>query len=127
VSQPHIIDTLFNASENTDKEKYKKIIKKLPTNNSVENRRKDKDNQTINVSKSPRIYFHKTNAFKYNSKMKEKRIFYKKYINTSLNKNFNYQNDSIFKADSFDINLQEKSQEKKVNLNLKGYIEYKKK
>ena len=125
VSQPHIIDTLFNANKNTDKEKYKKIIKKFAINNSIEKRRKD--NQTINVSKSPRIYFHKTNAFKHNSKMKEKRIFYKKYINTSLNKNFNYQNDSIFKADSFEINLRERSQEKKVYLNLKDYQEYKKK
>ena len=124
VSQPHILDTLFSVNKNIDKEKYKKIIKKLDTNNSVEKRRKDF--QTINASKSPRIYFHKSKAFKYNSKMKEKRIFYKKYINTSMNKNFNNQNDIILK-DSFEINLQEKSKEKKVNLNFNGYQEYKKK
>ena len=124
VSQPHILDTLFSVNKNIDKEKYKKIIKKLDTNNSVEKRRKDF--QTINASKSPRIYFHKSKAFKYNSKMKEKRIFYKKYINTSMNKNFNNQNDIILK-DSFEIKKKKKSKEKKVNLNFNGYQEYKKK
>ena len=39
---------------------------------------------------------------------------------------FYSQNDSIFKADSFNTNLKQQSQEKRMNLNLKGYNEYKK-
>ena len=39
---------------------------------------------------------------------------------------FNKKNDSIFKADSFNRDLKEQCQEKKINLNLKGDKEYKK-
>ena len=126
VNQPHILDSLFTENKNIVKEKYKKILKNIDTSISIEKRRKE--NETINVSQSPGINYYKANAFKYNPKMRDKRIFYKKYINTSMNQNQIYnQNDSTFRADSINLNLKEKSQEKNMNLNLKGYNEYKKK
>ena len=126
VNQPHILDSLFTENKNIEKEKYKKILKNIDTSISIEKRRKE--NETINVSQSPGINYYKANAFKYNPKMRDKRIFYKKYINTSMNQNQIYnQNDSTFRADSINLNLKEKSQEKNMNLNLKGYNEYKKK
>jgi hypothetical protein len=54
--------------------------------------------------------------------MNEKKIFYKKYINTSLNQNNKYnQNDSTLKVDSFNIHKKEKSIDKNnLNINIKG-------
>ena len=129
VNQPHKMNYLFNSlfteNKNTDNDKYKKILKKIDTSVSVE--KPLKNNETINASKSPRINDYKSNGYKYNTRIKEKKVFYKKYINTSMNQQqLNTENDSIFKADSFNKNLKEQSQEKKMNLNLKGYNEYKK-
>ena len=129
VNQPHKMNYLFNSlfteTKNTDNDKYKKILKKIDTSVSVE--KPLKNNETINASKSPRINDYKSNGYKYNTRIKEKKVFYKKYINTSMNQQqLNTENDSIFKADSFNKNLKEQSKEKKMNLNLKGYNEYKK-
>ena len=130
VNQPHKMNYLINSilTENkTLDEKYKKILKKINTNISIEKNKKE--NKTINISQSPRIDSYKSNAFKYNPKMNEKKIFYKKYINTSLNQNNKYnQNDSTLKVDSFNIHKKEKSIDKNnLNINIKGYNEYKKK
>ena len=130
VNQPHkmnyLINSILTENKNLD-EKYKKILKKINTNISIEKNKKE--NKTINISQSPRIDSYKSNAFKYNPKMNEKKIFYKKYINTSLNQNNKYnQNDSTLKVDSFNIHKKEKSIDKNnLNINIKGYNEYKKK
>ena len=130
VNQPHkmnyLINSILTENKNLD-EKYKKILKKINTNISIEKNKKE--NKTINISQSPRIDNYKSNAFKYNPKMNEKKIFYKKYINTSLNQNNKYnQNDSTLKVDSFNIHKKEKSIDKNnLNINIKGYNEYKKK
>ena len=134
VNQPHkmnyIINSLYTENKDTNdnnNEKYKKMIKKIDTSISVE--KSKKENSTINTSHSPGIDSYKSNAFQNSTKIREKRIFYKKYVNTSLNQNhINLnQNDSTFKVDSFNIHLKRPSNEKNVNLNLKGFNEYKKK
>lgn len=61
MSQLHILDTLFSVNKNIDKEKYKKFLKKIDENISVEKRRKN--NQTINVSKSPGIDSYKKKMY----------------------------------------------------------------
>ena len=97
-------------------EKYKKMIKKIDTSISVE--KSKKENSTINTSHSPGIDSYKSNAFQNSTKIREKRIFYKKYVNTSLNQNhINLnQNDSTFKVDSFNIHLKRPSNSKIVKV-----------
>ena len=130
IKQPHkmnyIINSLFiDENKNIENDKNKKIFKKIDTSVSIE---KDKKNQTISATKSPGIETYKTNAFKYNSKIREKRIFYKKNINTSMNQNnLSNQNDCTLRGDSFNANLKEQSLEKNINKNINGYNEYKKK
>ena len=129
VNQPHKMNYLLNSilKENLDA-KYKKILKKIELDN-ISLEKPKKENKTLNISQSPRIESYKANGFKYNSKINGKKIFYKKYINTSLNKNIYIQNESTLRADSFNMNhnIKEKNSDKNVNLNLKGYNEYKKK
>ena len=130
VNEPHkmnyILNSLFHENKNIFSERYKKFLKKINTSVSVE-KDKQSNNETINTSQSPRIDCYKSNAFKYNTKIRQKRVLYKKYINTSLNQNnINNQNDSTFKADSFNIQIKDPSKEKNLHLNLNGYNEYKK-
>ena len=131
VNQPHkmnyILNSILTDNKDINKVKYERL-KKIDTSVSIEKNKKD--NQRINISHSPGIEPYKPNAFKYNSKIKENRVFYKKYINTSLNQNHNNinQNDSTLKTDSFNMHLRKPSNDKKnLNLNFNGYNEYKKK
>ena len=129
VNEPHkmnyIINSLFPENRTMYNEKYRKFIKKIDTSVSVEKSKKY-NNQTINTSQSPKIDSYKSNTFKYNSKIREKRIVYKKYINTSLNQN--NINNSTYRADSNNIQIKKRpSKEKNLHLNLNGYNEYKKK
>ena len=132
VNQPnkmnYILNSFLTENKNLNNERYQKL-KKIDTSVSVEKNKKD--NERINVSHSPRIDPYKSNAYKYNSRIKEKRIFYKKYINTSMNQNHQNinQNDNPLKNDSFNLHLRKPSNEKNLNLNLNyiGFHEYKKK
>ena len=128
VNQPHKMNYVLNSilKDNIDA-KYKKILKKIELDN-ISLEKPKKENKTINISQSPRIESYKENSLKYNSKINGKNILYKKYINTSLNKKNNQNNDSTLRADSFNThNIMEQNSDKLVNLNLKGYNEYKKK
>ena len=130
VSQPnnYLLNTILTDNKDINSEKYKKILKKIDT--SISREKNYRNDITINVSNSPEIDLDKAHIFKCNPKIKEKRIIYKKYINTSLNQNNSKQNkndNSTLKADSFNINIREKNNEKEFNLYKSNFNEYQKK
>jgi hypothetical protein len=130
VSQPnnYLLNTILTDNKDINSEKYKKILKKIDT--SISREKNYRNDITINVSNSPEFDLDKAHIFKCNPKIKEKRIIYKKYINTSLNQNNSKQNKndtSTLKADSFNINIREKSKEKEFNLYKSNFNEYQKK
>ena len=115
VNQPHKVNYILNSLFKEKKINSKNLLKKIDTSMSVEKAKKDTD--SINVSQSPKIDSYRSNGFKYNSKIKEKKIFCKKYINTSLNqKNYlTHLNDSSIRKDSINVHTMNSSIEKNMD------------
>ena len=93
----YILNSIFDEDKKNNSNNNKnnrKLLKIIDTSLSVEKRgkendstnNKDKDKGSKNYSQSPTISDYKLKSFKYNSKIKGKRIFKKRYINTSINK-----------------------------------------
>ena len=93
----YILNSIFDEDKKNNSNNNKnnrKLLKIIDTSLSVEKRgkendstnNKDKDKGSKNYSQSPTISDYKLKGFKYNSKIKGKRIFKKRYINTSINK-----------------------------------------
>ena len=117
VNQPHKMNYILNSLFNEKKISNKNILKKIDTSMSVEKAKKDND--SINTSQSPKIENYRTNGFKYNSKIREKRVFCKKYINTSLiQKNYlKHLNDSSIRKDSINVHTRNSSNDNNIDSN----------
>ena len=131
VNQPHKMNYLLNSLFNENKginEKNRSLLKKIDTSISVE--KSKRDNESKNISQSPEIDSYQKNGFKYNTKIREKKIFYRKLVDTSVNYKNNYynQNDSILRADSLNVGTRNSSNGKNMNsYNNNNGFEYKKK
>ena len=122
----YILNSFFKENKNEDN-KNRSLLKKIDTSISVEKPKKDKN--SINISQSSKIedynYNDNYNDYGYNSKVREKDIFYKKYIDTTpiiKRNNFLNKRNNILKTDSYNLNTGNSSNDKNNN-----YFEYKKK
>jgi hypothetical protein len=125
----YILNSIFDEDKKNNSNNNKnnrKLLKIIDTSLSVEKRgkendstnNKDKDKGSKNCSQSPTISDYKLRSIENNSKIKGKRIFKKRYINTSINKNDN----STLNNETFNSKNQYSIIEKSIPIsNIFGY------
>ena len=129
----YILNSIFDEDKKKNSNNNKnnrRLLKIIDTSLSVEKRGKENDYSTNNkdkekdkankkYSQSPTISDYKLRSFKDNSRIKGKRIFKKRFVNTSINKN---DNNNTLNNETFNFKNQYTIIEKNIPIsNIFGY------